>query len=87
MYVFTIVGNTLGIIGVSSGVAATVGLLKPDAQVLTQMIGCMGTGQSFSMLYSLSNATCVLETDTDINDAARLTGNILVQISVFIIKS
>jgi NAD(P) transhydrogenase len=38
------IGNNLGIIGVSSGLAATVGLLNPQPDVLAQMMGCMGTG-------------------------------------------
>merc|ERR1711899_227846 len=37
-------GNALGIIGVSSGVAATLGLLQPSPEVLTQMIGTAVTG-------------------------------------------
>ncbi|ELU08990.1 hypothetical protein CAPTEDRAFT_163980 [Capitella teleta] len=38
------IGNNLGLIGVSSGLAATVGLLNPAPDVLAQMMGCMGTG-------------------------------------------
>ncbi len=34
-------------IGVSGGIAATVGLLKPNPEVLTQMIACMGTGITY----------------------------------------
>lgn len=37
-------GNALGIIGVSSGVAATLGLLKPNPELLAQMAACMGLG-------------------------------------------
>ncbi|XP_059154952.1 NAD(P) transhydrogenase, mitochondrial-like [Physella acuta] len=37
-------GNTLGIIGVTSGVAATLGILKPTAETFTQMATCMGLG-------------------------------------------
>lgn len=37
-------GNALGIIGVTSGVAATLGLLKPSAELFTQMATCMGLG-------------------------------------------
>lgn len=37
-------GNTLGMIGVSSGVAATLGLLKPTPELFTQMATCMGLG-------------------------------------------
>merc|ERR1711931_497798 len=37
-------GNALGIIGVSSGIAATLGLLQPNPEVLAQMIGTAVTG-------------------------------------------
>merc|ERR1711931_536343 len=37
-------GNALGIIGVSSGIAATLGLLQPNPEVLTQMAVCAGAG-------------------------------------------
>uniref|UniRef100_T1JNF6 NAD(P) transhydrogenase, mitochondrial n=1 Tax=Strigamia maritima TaxID=126957 RepID=T1JNF6_STRMM len=37
-------GNALGMIGVSSGIAATLGSLSPNAQVLAQMAACMGVG-------------------------------------------
>merc|ERR1712226_1326346 len=43
-------GNALGMIGVTSGVAATLGLLQPNPEVLTQMLatcaggGLLGTG-------------------------------------------
>jgi len=37
-------GNALGIIGVSSGIAATLGLLQPNPEVLTQMAGTAGIG-------------------------------------------
>merc|ERR1712198_268515 len=37
-------GNALGIIGVSSGIAATLGLLQPNPEVLAQMIGTAGAG-------------------------------------------
>ncbi|XP_076438085.1 NAD(P) transhydrogenase, mitochondrial-like isoform X2 [Babylonia areolata] len=37
-------GNALGMIGVSSGVAATLGLLKPGPELMTQMATCMGLG-------------------------------------------
>ena len=33
-------------IGVSSGIAATLGLLKPSPEVLTQMVAAMGTGDT-----------------------------------------
>ncbi|GFN92167.1 NAD(P) transhydrogenase, mitochondrial [Plakobranchus ocellatus] len=38
------VGNALGIIGVTSGIAATLGLLKPTPETFTQMATCMGLG-------------------------------------------
>merc|ERR1712012_52121 len=37
-------GNALDIIGVSSGIAATLGLLQPNPEVLTQMAGAAGAG-------------------------------------------
>merc|ERR1712198_217931 len=37
-------GNALGIIGVTSGIAATLGLLQPSHEVLAQMIGTAGAG-------------------------------------------
>jgi len=37
-------GNALGMIGVSSGVAATLGLLQPSPEVLTQMAVACGAG-------------------------------------------
>jgi len=37
-------GNALGIIGVTSGIAATLGILKPTPEVFTQMATCMGAG-------------------------------------------
>ncbi|XP_064596861.1 NAD(P) transhydrogenase, mitochondrial-like [Liolophura sinensis] len=43
------IGNTLGMIGVSSGLAATLGILKPDPELLTQMVGCMGLGAGIGM--------------------------------------
>jgi NAD(P) transhydrogenase len=38
------VGNSLGMIGVTTGVAATLGLLKPTPETFTQMAACMGLG-------------------------------------------
>ncbi|XP_029650306.1 NAD(P) transhydrogenase, mitochondrial [Octopus sinensis] len=38
------VGNTLGMIGVSSGVAATLGIIKPSPELFTQMAVTMGSG-------------------------------------------
>ena len=38
------IGNVLGMIGVSSGIAATLGIVKPTNEVLMQMIACMGSG-------------------------------------------
>jgi NAD(P) transhydrogenase len=37
-------GNALGMIGVSSGIAATLGIIKPTPEVFTQMAVCMGSG-------------------------------------------
>merc|ERR1719347_1452556 len=37
-------GNSLGMIGVTSGIAATLGLLQPTPEVLTQMAGTAGIG-------------------------------------------
>jgi len=37
-------GNTLGMIGVTGGIAATVGQLVPSTEVLAQMIGVAGVG-------------------------------------------
>lgn len=37
-------GNTLGMIGVSTGVAATLGIIKPSPELFTQMVACMGSG-------------------------------------------
>lgn len=34
-------GNTLGMIGVSSGIAATLGMMAPSNEVLAQMTGCL----------------------------------------------
>lgn len=38
-------GNFLGIIGVTSGIAATLGLLKPSPELFAQMATCMGLGK------------------------------------------
>ena len=37
-------GNSLGIIGVTSGIAATLGLLQPNPEVLAEMAGTAGIG-------------------------------------------
>lgn len=37
-------GNVLGQIGVSGGIAATLGLMMPNMDTLTQMAACMGVG-------------------------------------------
>lgn len=37
-------GNNLGMIGVSGGIAATLGHLAPSVDVVTQMVACMATG-------------------------------------------
>lgn len=39
-------GNALGMLGVSGGIAATLGSLSPSADVLVQMGVCMGVGES-----------------------------------------
>jgi NAD(P) transhydrogenase len=38
------VGNALGMIGVSTGIVATLGLLNPQPEILAQMAGSMGLG-------------------------------------------
>nr|CAH0111870.1 unnamed protein product [Daphnia galeata] len=38
------IGNILGQIGVSGGIAATLGLMSPNMDTLTQMAACMGVG-------------------------------------------
>ncbi|KAF8566560.1 hypothetical protein P879_04253 [Paragonimus westermani] len=38
------IGNTLGMIGVFSGLAATVGMLQPSPELLTQMAACLTGG-------------------------------------------
>jgi len=43
------IGNALGMIGVSSGVAATLGLIKPSPELFTQMAACMGVGGIMGM--------------------------------------
>jgi len=44
-------GNSLGMIGVSSGIAATIGMLQPTPEVLAQMIGtCAGGGAIGSII-------------------------------------
>lgn len=48
MYSYISIGNALGIIGVSSGIAATLGLLKPAPEVITQMAATMGLGKATS---------------------------------------
>lgn len=45
-------GNALGIIGVTSGVAATLGILKPSPELLTQMALTMGIGGSIGVIIS-----------------------------------
>ncbi|XP_074656961.1 NAD(P) transhydrogenase, mitochondrial-like [Tubulanus polymorphus] len=37
-------GNALGIMGVTTGIGATLGILKPDPEVFAQMASCMGLG-------------------------------------------
>ncbi|KAK6168199.1 hypothetical protein SNE40_022075 [Patella caerulea] len=38
------IGNVLGMIGVTSGIAATLGIIKPNLDTLVQMSSCMGLG-------------------------------------------
>jgi len=38
------VGNILGMIGVSGGIAATLGIVKPSNELMVQMGACMGSG-------------------------------------------
>lgn len=38
------IGNILGMIGVSGGLAATLGIIKPSNELLAQMAACMGSG-------------------------------------------
>lgn len=40
-------GNALGMMGVSAGVAATLGLLQPPTAVITQMAATMGLGKTY----------------------------------------
>jgi NAD(P) transhydrogenase len=44
------IGNALGMIGVSSGVAATLGIIKPSPELFTQMAACMGIGGTMGMV-------------------------------------
>ena len=44
-FYFFVPGNILGMIGVSSGLAATLGLLKPSPELVTQMAACLGLGE------------------------------------------
>lgn len=39
-------GNVLGLTGVSSGLAVTLGMLQPNPDLLTQMLGCLLIGGS-----------------------------------------
>lgn len=43
-------GNALGIIGISSGIAATVGVINPSTEVLTQMGATMAVGGTIGAL-------------------------------------
>ncbi len=47
LLLFSISGNALGIIGVSGGIAATIGYLAPSNDVLAQMAVAMGLGKQF----------------------------------------
>jgi len=44
------IGNILGMIGVSSGIAATLGIIKPSNELLVQMGACMGSGEACFLL-------------------------------------
>ena len=44
-FLFIATGNALGMIGVSSGIGATVGLLAPTTESLIQMSACIGAGK------------------------------------------
>lgn len=42
-------GNALGMVGVSGGIASTLGYLAPSTEVLVQMLTCMGLGGSIGL--------------------------------------
>ena len=44
-------GNALGMIGVSTGVGATLGLLQPNLENFTQMAAAMGSGKPDNKLH------------------------------------
>ena len=44
------VGNTLGMIGVATGIGATLGIVQPSQDVLIQMAACMGAGEDWIKL-------------------------------------
>ena len=51
-----ITGNALGMVGVSTGIAATLGILAPSQESFAQMAACMGTGnKSFEQRHEISN--------------------------------
>jgi len=43
------IGNILGMIGVTSGIAATLGFIKPSNELLVQMGACMGSGEYMTL--------------------------------------
>ncbi|WAR17129.1 NNTM-like protein [Mya arenaria] len=55
-------GNALGMIGVSSGLAATIGILAPTAESFAQMAACVGTDlpQMVALFHSLVGAAAVV---------------------------
>ena len=43
------VGNALGMVGVTSGIAATMGVMPPSGPLFTQMFGLLGTGTALGI--------------------------------------
>lgn len=52
-------GNALGMIGVAGGLAATLGGLKPDPQLLAQMSGAMAMGGTIGKRWGTSAFRCI----------------------------
>lgn len=50
-------GNTLGMMGVAGGIAATFGALKPNPEMLAQMSGALALGGTLGKYFTIS---CVL---------------------------
>ena len=53
-----ITGNALGMVGVSTGIAATLGILAPSQESFAQMAACMGTGNksiNYEQRHEISN--------------------------------